>query len=419
LEQENNIIETPVLIAGGGPGGLTASIFLSKIGIHHVLVEKQTYPRDKVCGDALSGKVMSVIRRMEPGLENNLASHSDKFLGSHGVIFYSPNGKKIEVPFRTSQNTNSIPPGFVGKRTDFDDWLFSKLNPIYSTVFQNATIDSIERNDAKIKITTTHNDSVIKIYPKIVIGADGARSVTARDLGSYIPDRKHSAAGIRAYYTGVTGLSTEGFIELHFNRKTLPGYLWIFPMPGGMANVGLGMPSAEVSSKKINLRNLLENILCVDENLKKRFSGARKLSAPVGWTLPLGTKKFPISGDRFMLCGDAAHLIDPFTGEGISHAMISGMKAAQQAKKSLTVNRFDADFMYEYDKDVYNRLWKELKMSHTMQKLSQHPWLLNMVVGKAAKSKRLQETLMCMFEDLDLRKQLTKPSFYLDILFNR
>jgi flavin-dependent dehydrogenase len=125
-----------------------------------------------------------------------------------------------------------------------------------------------------------------------------------------------------------------------------------------------------------------------------------------------------LSGDGFILTGDAGSLIDPFTGEGIGNALYSGMMAAEWIQKSLASNRLDASFLIQYDEAFYERQWDELKLSHTMQKLCKYPWLFNFVVNKAHKNKALRETISCMFEDLDLRAKLRNPLFYFKLLLN-
>jgi flavin-dependent dehydrogenase len=121
--------------------------------------------------------------------------------------------------------------------------------------------------------------------------------------------------------------------------------------------------------------------------------------------------------DDFMLLGDAGALIDPFTGEGIGNAMMSGQYAAEQAALCLQEARFDAAFLKQYDERLYQRLWSELSLSRRMQQLVNYPFLFNFVVNKASKNKKLQELISCMFEDLDLRAELKKPSFYFQLFF--
>jgi flavin-dependent dehydrogenase len=252
---------------------------------------------------------------------------------------------------------------------------------------------------------------------RIIIGAEGDRSIVAKSFSGIKKENDHYCAGIRAYYTGVTGLHEKNFIELHFIRELLPGYLWIFPMANGGANVGVGMLSSVISKRKINLRVLMDQIIKHHPEISKRFKHATLSDEMRGWGLPLGSKKRSISGDNFLLTGDAASLIDPFTGEGIGNAMISGIIAARKAAEAIETDRTDGVFLKGYDEEVYRQLWDELKLSRTMQQLTRYPWLFNFVVSKASKNKLLQETITGMFEDMELRSRLKKPGFYFQLLF--
>jgi hypothetical protein len=184
------------------------------------------------------------------------------------------------------------------------------------------------------------------------------------------------------------------------------------------ANVGIGLLKKYASKNKINLRKELEDIIQNHPEISKRFSGAEPLETPKGWGLPLGSKRRKISGERFMLLGDAGSLIDPFTGEGIANAMICSMHAANVIELALEKKEYSSHFLSEYDKRVYNRLGKEFSISTTLQKLSRFPWLFNFVVKKAIKNKTFRETLTAMFNDLDLRSSFKDPKFYWRILKN-
>ena len=134
--------------------------------------------------------------------------------------------------------------------------------------------------------------------------------------------------------------------------------------------------------------------------------------------LPLGSEHRELVSDNVILLGDAAALIDPFTGEGIGNAMISGMLAAEQIEASLKEKNYSKSILSTYTQKVYHRLGKELQLSKQMQELSRFPWLFNFVVNKARKNKELQEVISCMFESVDVRKKLSNPMFYLRILFS-
>ncbi|MBL7925192.1 MAG: geranylgeranyl reductase family protein [Bacteroidia bacterium] len=402
----------PLTILGAGPAGSTTALALSARGIPSLLIDQAVFPRDKVCGDALSGKVVLSLKRINPLLVEELGAQPTS-LASHGVIFVAPNGKSLKVPFRRDENPEK-PPGYIARRYDFDNWLFGKASaaPGVKTI----TPLRIEkfRREGKDWILSDKEEKTL-IRTSLVIAADGAHSRFAKEVGGIQMEDEHYCAGLRGYYSGVKDLDPRGYIELHFAKDFLPGYFWIFPLPDGRANVGVGMRSDVAGRKKINLKEAMLKLISEYEPLRRRFEGAVPEGPLRGYGLPLGSKKRPLSGDGFMLLGDAGSLIDPFTGEGIGNAMICGLKAAETVAE---VNGdYSAELLRRYDASVYKRLWPELSLSKKMQELVKYPWLFNLVVNKAARSKTLRETISCMFEDLDLRGRLKDPRFYLKVLF--
>ena len=119
--------QTDILIIGAGPGGAATALFLAKHGISSTLVDKTTFPRDKICGDALSGKVIEVLNKLDPTLINQLHTQSQEFLGSFGVTFIAPSGQSLRVPFKNEITETSPPPGFISRRVDFDNWLIEQV----------------------------------------------------------------------------------------------------------------------------------------------------------------------------------------------------------------------------------------------------------------------------------------------------
>jgi flavin-dependent dehydrogenase len=180
----------------------------------------------------------------------------------------------------------------------------------------------------------------------------------------------------------------------------------------------VGMRADKMSSKKINLKKAFESVLENNPAIRGRFAGAEKIGEVKLHGLPLGSKKRELSGDNYLLCGDAAFLIDPFTGEGIGNAMLSGMYAAKQAALCVETGNYNAACLKNYDSEIYKRLWPELLLSYRMQQMVNFPSLFNFVVNKANSNKMLRETISCMFEDLDMRARLKSPSFYFKLLFS-
>lgn len=405
--------EFDVVIAGAGPGGIAAALKLAETDLSVVLLEKDVFPRDKICGDALSGKVLDALRIIDPAYKESLYQFPEK-LDTWGIRFFAPNKKALDIPFYSKRTAESRSPGFISKRIEFDSFLFELIQQKKNIEIRQKFNAKEARKEGNSLLLSDGKD---ELRAKIVIAADGAQSRLSKLLAEEKMDKKHHSAGIRAYYKGVKGFNEENFIELHYLKDLLPGYLWIFPLDKDMANVGLGMLSEHVSKHKINLKTKLHELIENHPHLKERFEGAEMMDSIKGFGLPLGSKKRSISGDNFMLVGDAASLIDPFTGEGISNAMMSGIFAAKWAEKSIQDQDQSANFFRDYDAEVYRRLGKELDLSYKMQKLVRFPWLFNFIVNKANRNPSLRTMFTMMFENLDIRKELSKPSFYWDLIF--
>jgi len=410
---------TDVLIAGAGPGGASTSIFLAKEGIPHIIIDKAVFPRNKVCGDALSAKSVGMLKRMSPGWEHHFLGDTSRAIVSSGMQFIASDHTVLEIPFSMEATVVNDPPGFVSKRIDFDQQLLGLIDSQYAQLLTGTLLECIETTKDGLLVTVNQNGSRKTIFTKLIVGAEGRNSMVAKKLAHHVIEEGHFSAGIRGYYHGVTDMHSRNFIELHFLKEVQPGYLWIFPLPNGLANVGVCMLSKSIAAKKANLKQLMQDAIDHHPVIKQRFTGAVIQGKIEGWGLPLGSKKRKLSGHRFLLTGDAASLIDPFTGEGIGNAMVSGLVAARIIKKAVQANDYSAGILHQYDRDLYKKLWAELKLSHYLQLLTSKPRLFNFIIGKAGRSKELRATISCMFENVAIRKKFTNPLFYLRILFNR
>ncbi|HRH38629.1 MAG TPA: geranylgeranyl reductase family protein, partial [Flavobacteriales bacterium] len=392
-------LRASVCILGGGPGGCAVALQLAKHGVDAVLVEKATFPRDKVCGDALSGKVMRTLERLDEDLANTV-KHDARAMPSWGVTFVAPSGRALRVPF-TRERVGAAP-GAILPRFDFDNILFQRTKLAKGiTVQEGVTAKSFERKGDRWCVTTSDGAC---IDAALVIDASGANSLFARHVAHLPLEPRHHAAGVRAYYSGVKGLDAEGFIELVFLKDLLPGYLWIFPLPNGRANVGLGLRSDVVKKRRVDLKALMSELVATHPQLRERFANATLEGSIQGMGLPLASKRHALSGDGYLLVGDAGHLIDPFTGEGISHAMISGVHAADVAAEMVKTGDTSAIKAKQYDERVWKRLGKELAISTRLQSLADKAWLFDFVVDRANKNPALADTISSMFNDLDLRE---------------
>ncbi len=401
-----------IIIVGAGPAGFACAYQLRHQGLRIAIMEQATFPRDKICGDALSADVVNQLYRMDTSLGDQFSSFHAK-IDSNGVRFVAPNHTTLDIPYQNPHHGKAA--GYISKRIDFDNFLFQNLlNQANIQVFQGEKVVNIQNMGSAIELTS--DQRILKA--KMIIGADGAHSIVNKKVGKIKVEKDHYCAGIRQYYEGITGFNASNSIELHFYQDILPGYLWIFPLPNGQANIGLGMLSSEVSKRKIDLKKKLEELIQTHPMIKERFRNAKSLEKAKGFGLPIGSKKRPISGDRFLLLGDAASLIDPFTGEGIGNAIRSGRIAADHIMKSFDKQRFDAKFNEQYDSVIYQKMWKELRVSRALQKMLHYPKLFNFVVKKANHNSSIKTLLTSMLSDIDLKKELIRPGFYLKLFFS-
>ena len=419
-------LRADVCIIGGGPGGCATALQLAKHGADVLLLEKAVFPRDKVCGDALSGKVVRSLERLDPALAAELRTRPG-LMPSWGVTFTAPNGKALRVPF-SRETGMGLAPGAILPRLDFDHFMLQAVKHSGRVkVLEGTQAKAFRRAGAAWEVDCLAHAAHLaagsgprtSVSAKLIIDASGANSTFSKQVAGIPMHPRHHCAGVRAYFRGVSGLDPQGFIELIFLKELLPGYLWIFPLPDGRANVGLGLRSDMVRKRKADLKRLLTTLLATHPQLRGRFAAAQAEGPVQGMGLPLASRRWPLSGPGFLLVGDAGHLIDPFTGEGISHAMISGMHAADVAAQALHEGRTDAAFLSAYDARVWKRLGKELAISTRLQQLAGHPRLFNFTVNKAAANPALADAISSMFNNLDLREQLKKPGFYLKLLLGR
>jgi len=405
-------LKTDICIIGAGPGGVATALKLSYLGIPCILVDKATFPRDKICGDAISGKVTTLLNRLDPAIMQRFHAQPIQ-TDVWGVRFVAPNQKKLDIPFKAGYVRNEkMAPGYVSKRMDFDNFLIEEVRRRDNIqLLLETPIDQYERSAEGFTLFSSSKN--LSIDCTLLIDASGAHSQFSRHHAGLEKDLKHHAAAVRAYYRNVSDIPPDNFIELHFIKSVTPGYFWIFALPNGQANVGIGMRSDIVKRRGVNLREELNRIIAEDPNISPRFKNAELIGKFEGYGLPLGSKTRHISGDHYMLVGDAGHLIDPLTGEGIGNAFYSGIIAAEQAAVCLQEKNFSEKFLSAYDVRIQRVLGSEMKLSYKMQQMCSNPLLLNFVSNIIDGNRKLLEYFSAMYTDFDLREKLVKPWFWI------
>jgi menaquinone-9 beta-reductase len=346
-----------VIIVGSGPAGCSAALAMRESGLKVALITGKGNHKEKICGGALAPYVPKVLNTIHP-------SYRVRFLQwplkkPVHICKISDNAGRV-VDFEFSQT------GWIIQRDEFDGFLMELVEDLHNVkVFSQLKAVDIQASDNGVRVELSDG---IELHGNLLIGCDGAHSIVRKKLMQTGIDKKYHATAVRAYFSGVSGVRAQA-IEFHFLKNLLPGYFWIFPVRDNLVNVGIGVSTTKVIDKRINLKKLMMCEIESHPHISKRFSQAKIEGNIEGSGLPLGSVQRPISGNRLMICGDAASIVDPLTGEGIGQAMVSGRYAGWHAMKCFQQNRFDADFMKKYDSDVYGKLWQINKRRHQLRKL--------------------------------------------------
>lgn len=353
-----------VLIIGAGPSGATASLVLAKMGIAHTLLDAAVFPRDKVCGDGLDLKVIRVLRHLDPDIVAHEIFDNQDFTPSYGTRFFTQNGRSTDFIHRES------PLFWTAKRLNFDDFLVQKIDRRFADFRQGTRVEKIERDGLGWRVFARSAETELEITTPLLLGADGDHSILLHHLGQRKIDRRHYAATLRQYWRGVEGLHPLNLIEIYFPPGLPMSYFYLFPLAHGEVNVGYGMVSEVAARGGYHLRKEFARLIQEDPVMSPRFRNARPLEEPVGWGLPLASRRRRAFGDGYLLLGDAASLVCPTSGEGIGTGMMSGYIAAHFAQHALKNKRFDAGQFAHYDREVYRRLNGEIRLYKLMMQLS-------------------------------------------------
>jgi len=345
-----------VIIIGAGPAGSTCALQLRHSGLKVLLIDKATFPRSKTCGDAITGRSIKTLLACCPEL-------IEQFRGFPHKTYVSQT--RLQLHQHPSIELNWVNEAYCCRRADFDQALLAGVRQYAPNVeiLEGFTVDKVIRLEQNPKIFKVGNSSQQRFFTaQFLLGSDGTQSIVGKKLSSTRLNPWHHAAAVRTYYSGLKDLQvnrTEVFLLPEF----MPGYFWIFPLSEDTANVGFGMLSHSISRKKIKLKESFYAFIQHAPELKTRFSESEQIGALEGFGLALGSRRVPMRGDHFLLCGDAASLIDPASGEGISNAIVSGSLAAETIAKAFKYQDFSALFLKTYEKKLFKIIGRELKVS--------------------------------------------------------
>ena len=209
--------EFDIIIVGAGPAGTAACLALADSGLSIALIDKSSFPRDKICGDALSPDVVNQLRKL-PYASHESFEHLSEKIETRAIRFVAPNYSVSDFPLPDESLQ-----GYVIPRMDFDSFMYEQgLKNPHVTDLTGTPIRSMNKSEDGVTITLANEDV---IHAPLVFGADGANSMVKRLFQNEPIDRFNHAVAVRQYFSNVTGFSDDNAIELHFYDEVLPGSL--------------------------------------------------------------------------------------------------------------------------------------------------------------------------------------------------
>jgi flavin-dependent dehydrogenase len=318
----------------------------------------------------------------------------------------------VEVDLSSSDEPS---PHLICRREILDNALLEAARA-KTSVLEGAKVTDVLHDGGRVTgVAFQSSEGSGEVRARAVVGADGFDSVVARRLGLYRHDSARWCVATRGYYRGLD--TAPRTVEVHFLRETLPGFLWIFPTGDGIANVGLGIVHAELKRRGAGLRELHEAALALPR-LRDRFRGVERIGDVRGWNIPTPDFSRTIAGDGFLLAGDAAGLVDPFSGEGIGNALDSG-KVAAEVIREVDPSRFGEAYPA--------RLWRtidagEIALHYRLRKLARHAGLIDFLVERASAQPDVLEWMRRMTAAKDAvasKRALVSPLTYARLLLRR
>lgn len=337
-----------VIVVGGGPSGSAMGWSLARRGVRVAIVERASFPREKVCGDFVEPAGLRILDAMgctsELGLSDRLPITRNRvYCGPH--LVYSG-----EIPYYEGEH--GMPPhGYIVPRDQLDTVLLARAETVGATVFTGTSAREIARDNGINTVTVKDAGRSFALTSRLVIGADGVQSVVARTAGLRRTDRRHIAVSQRAYVEGIE--IDGGEAAVWFDEDQYPGYGWMFPMSGGRANVGVGLVSETCERFDLSPQQAFRDSI---DRLRIRHPGcakARVVSKVLGGAVHMygGIDRNHFDGG--LLVGDAGSFVDPMTGEGITQGMESSLIAARTVLEALERGRFEAADLARYDDDFH------------------------------------------------------------------
>ncbi len=326
--------DADVVVVGAGPGGSATAHALAQTGLDVLLLEKTSFPREKVCGDGLTPRAVRTL--VEMGIDTG---PGNGFVRNRGLRIYG-GGHRLELPW---PDLASFPDyGLVRPRLDFDELLVRHAQKAGARLQELTTVTGPVLDPAGRVVGVTAKvgpDRTATTYrAPLVVAADGVSARLALGMGIEKRDDRPMGVAVRRYFTSPR--SDDDMLESWLELRTadgdlLPGYGWVFGVGDGTSNVGLGILNTTKAWQRTDYKDLLARwtgAMPAQWQFSEEFA-----TGPVrGGALPMGFNRQPHYRRGLLLVGDAGGAVNPFNGEGIAYAMETGRLAAEVAAQALS-----------------------------------------------------------------------------------
>jgi geranylgeranyl reductase family protein len=333
--------DADVIVVGAGPGGSAAAYHCAAAGLSVLLLDKASFPRDKICGDGLTPRAVAELVRMGVPIREE-----DGWIRNTGLRVVG-GGHVIELPWPELSSYPSY--GLARARMSFDHLLVEHARAAGAKVQERTNVTGPlldERTGRVIGVEANLLDldgrrtgEQVTYRAPVVIAADGVSARLATGMGLEKRMDRPMGVAVRTYFRTPRHADPmmESQLELWDGKpgesNHMPGYGWIFSLGDGTANVGLGSVSSTAAATKVDYKDLFAKWM-VNAPEEWEFTPENQLGPVRGAALPMGFNRGPLYGRGLMLVGDAAGMISPFNGEGIAYALQAGRVAADAIVQS-------------------------------------------------------------------------------------